>query len=221
MLTLISHPLCPFVQRVAIVLREKRIPFERLDVDLENKPEWFLAISPIGKVPVLRVTPKTGAPVALFESTVICEYAEDIQSQPAMYAGSALERAEQRSWCSFASAMLAHAWGFLIASDHQSAQRYADLFRQDLERFESVLAEGPYFAGETFGMVDALVAPVFRYFDIVSATASTDLFADLPKTLRWRAGLSSRPSVRAAVADDYAQRLKLYLEQRRAIVLSA
>ncbi|WP_346830809.1 glutathione S-transferase family protein [Pseudomonas abietaniphila] len=166
MLTLISHPLCPFVQRVAIVLREKRIAFERLDVDLEDKPEWFLAISPMGKVPVLRVTPETGGPVALFESTVICEYAEDIQPLPAMYTGTALKKALQRSWCSLASAMLADAWGFLIATDLDTAERYAGLFRQDLERFESVLTYGPYFAGPEFwngGCTGRAGISVFRH----------------------------------------------------------
>ncbi|MFK3796025.1 MULTISPECIES: glutathione S-transferase family protein [unclassified Pseudomonas] len=221
MLTLISHPLCPFVQRVAIVLREKRIPFERLDVNLEHKPEWFVAISPMGKVPVLRVTPETGPPVALFESTVICEYVEDIQPLPAMYTGTALEKALQRSWCSVASAMLADAWGFLIAADQGTAERHAGLFRQDLERFESVLADGPYFAGRSFGMVDALVAPVFRYLDLLPAVAFGDLFAKLPKVSNWRKALSLRPSVQGAVGEDYAERLQLYLEKRQSIVLSA
>ncbi|WP_231997046.1 glutathione S-transferase N-terminal domain-containing protein [Pseudomonas arsenicoxydans] len=53
-LTLISHPLCPFVQRAAIVLLEKNVPFERVDVDLAAKPDWFLALSPMGKVPLLK-----------------------------------------------------------------------------------------------------------------------------------------------------------------------
>ena len=48
--TLISHPLCPFVQRAVIVLLEKQVPFERINVDLSAKPAWFLAISPTGKV---------------------------------------------------------------------------------------------------------------------------------------------------------------------------
>jgi len=52
-LVLISHPLCPYVQRAAIVLAEKGVPFERRDVDLADKPEWFLRISPLGKTPVL------------------------------------------------------------------------------------------------------------------------------------------------------------------------
>ena len=52
---LISHVLCPYVQRAVIVLTEKRIPFRRVDIDLADKPEWFRAISPLGKVPLLRI----------------------------------------------------------------------------------------------------------------------------------------------------------------------
>ena len=54
-LTLVSHLLCPYVQRAAIALREKDVPFERVVIDLANKPDWFVAISPLGKVPLLRV----------------------------------------------------------------------------------------------------------------------------------------------------------------------
>src|SRR5690242_21206863 len=54
-LTLVSHVLCPYVQRAVIALTEKAVPFERVDVDLANKPQWFKAISPLGKTPVLKV----------------------------------------------------------------------------------------------------------------------------------------------------------------------
>ena len=52
-LKLISHKLCPYVQRAVIALTEKGVPFERIDIDLANKPDWFLKISPLGKMPVL------------------------------------------------------------------------------------------------------------------------------------------------------------------------
>src|SRR3954449_5617891 len=77
-LKLISHKLCPYVQRAVIALTEKGVPFERIDIDLANKPEWFLNISPLGKVPVLVVQTENGEE-ALFESNVICEYIEDTQ----------------------------------------------------------------------------------------------------------------------------------------------
>ena len=65
-LTLISHPLCPYVQRAVIALIKKSVPYERVDVDLANKPAWFKAISPLGKTPVLKVDDR-----AIFESAVI------------------------------------------------------------------------------------------------------------------------------------------------------
>lgn len=71
-LTLISHRLCPYVQRAVIALNEKGVAFERIDIDLASKPDWFLKISPLGKVPVLRVSNESGE-VTLFESNVICE----------------------------------------------------------------------------------------------------------------------------------------------------
>src|SRR5438445_4068918 len=77
-LTLISHKLCPYVQRAVIALNEKGVGFERVDIDLANKPDWFLKLSPLGKVPVLVVRSDEGE-VALFESNVISEYVEDTQ----------------------------------------------------------------------------------------------------------------------------------------------
>src|SRR6201984_2196895 len=77
-LKLISHKLCPYVQRAVIALTEKGVPFERIDIDLASKPDWFLNISPLGKVPVLAVAAEQGE-VALFESSVICEYIEETQ----------------------------------------------------------------------------------------------------------------------------------------------
>ena len=69
-LKLISHKLCPYVQRAVIALNEKGVPFERIDIDLANKPDWFLKISPLGKVPVLTV-PSDNGEVAVFESNLI------------------------------------------------------------------------------------------------------------------------------------------------------
>ena len=83
-LQLISHSLCPYVQRAAIVLAEKKQPFERINIDLAHKPDWFMAISPLGKTPVLLVD---GQPI--FESSVICEYLDDTIA-PALHLQNAL-----------------------------------------------------------------------------------------------------------------------------------
>ena len=88
-LKLISHKLCPYVQRAVIALTEKGVAFERVDIDLANKPDWFLAISPLGKTPVLLV-----GDIPIFESAVILEYLEETQPNP-LHPADPLRRAER------------------------------------------------------------------------------------------------------------------------------
>ena len=110
-LTLISHKLCPYVQRAVIALAEKGVPFERRDIDLANKPDWFLRVSPLGKTPVLLVD---GA--AIFESAVILEYLEETQPNP-LHPADPLARAEHRAFIEFGSAILNDIAGLYAAAD--------------------------------------------------------------------------------------------------------
>ena len=90
-LTLVSHHLCTYVQRAAIALAEKGVPFDRDYVDLSAKPEWFRQLSPLGKVPLLQVD----GDAVIFESAVICEYLEDTQPHP-LHPADPLQRARRR-----------------------------------------------------------------------------------------------------------------------------
>jgi len=217
-LTLISHPLCPFVQRAAIVLLEKGVSFDRIDVDLAAKPDWFLALSPTGKVPLLKICQVDGPDAVLFESMVICEYLEESQAGPRLYPVEALSRARQRGWIEFGTATLAEAWQFLNAKDRPTADAKQAAFRDRLLRLETVLVEGPYFGGAAFGMVDAVFAPLFRYFDILDPTVSQPIFENLPRVTAWRSALAARQSVVAAVAQDYAERFQQHLRQHQALL---
>src|SRR6185312_1698269 len=115
-LKLISHKLCPYVQRAVIALKEKGVPFERIDIDLADKPDWFLKLSPLGKVPVLLVPTEQGE-VALFESNVICEYIEETQGGAALHPQDALTRAQHRAWMEFSSTILSELWGLETTAD--------------------------------------------------------------------------------------------------------
>lgn len=219
--TLVSHPLCPFVQRVAIVLLEKGIPFERIDVDLRDRPDWFQAMSPTGKVPLLKVTDGEASEFVLFESVAICEYLEEVYPEPALHPVNALSRAQHRAWIEFASATLADAWGYLNATDPKTALGKTAALRGKLERFDRELSDGPYFSGERLSMVDIAVAPVFRYFDILGHESHHPLFDGLNRVADWRRALASRFSIQAAVAEDYAIRFCKHLQEARALLATA
>ncbi|GAA78241.1 glutathione S-transferase family protein [Pseudoalteromonas sp. BSi20495] len=217
-LTLISHPLCPFVQRAAIVLMEKNVPFERINVDLSAKPDWFLALSPLGKVPLLKISQTDNSEAIIFESMVICEYLEESQSGADLYPIDALAKAQQRGWVEFGSSTLTEAWQFLNAKDSFIADSKQTAFRNKLKQLEAVLTEGPYFNGTSFGMVDAVFAPIFRYFDLLNPTVSQPIFENLPRVTAWRVALASRESVIAAVSVDYAEQFQQHLVKQQALL---
>jgi glutathione S-transferase len=208
-LTLISHHLCPYVQRAAIVLMEKGVPFTRRYVDLAAKPDWFLAMSPLGKTPVLLVGDEP-----LFESAVICEYLDETIA-PALHPADALERARHRGWIEFGSATLNTIWAFYTAPDARSLQARREELQSKFAQIESALdSEGPFFAGAEFGIVDAVFGPVFRYFDVFEQFGEDGFFDHTPRVRAWRRALGARTSVQRAVGADYEQRLREFLKAR-------
>lgn len=210
-LSLISHPLCPYVQRAAIVLLEKGIPFERINVDLSAKPAWFLEMSPTSKVPLLKIQSGDGTHQVLFESMAICEYLEETQTGAPLHPSDPLLRAQHRAWIEFGSATLTDAWGYLNAKDSTAAALKAVAFRDKLHRLEDALGTGPYFAGSQFSMVDAVFAPLFRYFDGLPPEKHAAVFEGVPRVGAWRQSLAARPSVIAAVPSDYAVLFQAHL----------
>jgi glutathione S-transferase len=208
-LTLVSYQLCPYVQRAAIVLHEKGVPFERRWVDLANKPAWFLAVSPLGKTPVLLVDDEP-----IFESSVICEYLDETFA-PRLHPPDALQRAHHRAWMEFGSAMLSTIGAFYSAPDARSLAGRSDELKGRFARLEGVLdADGPYFGGARFTLVDAAFAPVFRYFEVFGALGMVGFFDATPAVRAWRDALAQRDSVRAAAAENYGQLLAAFLRAR-------
>jgi glutathione S-transferase len=208
-LTLISHQLCPYVQRAAIVLAEKNAPFERRYVDLSAKPDWFLAVSPLGKTPVLLVGDEP-----IFESAVICEYLDEI-GMPRLHPQDALQRARHRGWMEFGSAILNAIAGFYAAPNARLLQARREELLARFTQLENALPNGgPYFAGESFGLVDAVFGLVFRYFDVFEQLGEPGFFEAMPKVRAWRHALARRPSVMHAVTPEYPQLLQRFLLAR-------
>ncbi len=209
-LRLISFPLCPYVQRAAILLAEKKMPFERVDIDLSKKPDWFLKLSPLGKVPVLVVENEDGSEQVLFESAVIAEYLDET-IEPRLHPSDPLDRARHRAWIEFASATLADIYGYYTARDEEAFEQKREAISVKFQRLEETLGEGPFFAGAGFSLVDAAFAPVFRYFDLFDRITGPGLFEGRPKLSAWRDALAERPSVRGAVPADYLDRLQQFI----------
>jgi glutathione S-transferase len=195
-LKLISHKLCPYVQRAVISLTEKGVPFERIDVDLSNKPDWFKVISPLGKTPVLLV-----GDMAIFESAVILEYLEETQSK-SLHPADPLARAQHRAFIEFGSAILNDIGGLYTAADEPAFNAKSASLKDKFARVEARL-KGPWFDGERFSLVDAVFGPIFRYFDAFDRIGEFGILQNLPKITAWRAALATRPSILGAVSPEY------------------
>jgi len=210
-LQLVSHHLCPNVQRAVIVAAEKGIALDRIFIDLAAKPEWFLSVSPTGKVPLLRIWEDPGSEHVLFESAAIVEYLDEI-SPGRLLPDNPIARARHRAFVEFASGTLSDIAGLYAAAD---AETFASKRRALVARFaqmEKNLRE-PWF-DEAFGLVDAAFGPVFRYLDAFEQLAGLYLVDHLAKLASWRAALSARSSVAEAVCADYSDRLAAFLLAR-------
>ena len=208
-LKLISHKLCPYVQRAVIALSEKGVAFERIDIDLANKPDWFLKVSPLGKTPVLVVGDH-----AIFESAVILEYLEETAPK-SLHLADPLARAEHRAFIEFGSAVLNDIAGFYAAPDEATFKTKVTQLEQRFARLEARVAAAPWFDGEKFSLVDAVFGPVFRYFDVFDGIADFGILAGKPKLARWRQSLAARPSVKSAVGAGYPALLRDFIERRK------
>lgn len=207
-LKLISHHLCPYVQRARIVLEEKSVPHELEFVDLADKPDWFLEISPLGKVPVLLVD---GQP--LFESVVIAEYLDET-TPGSLHPVDPFEKARHRSWIAFASSTLDNIAGFYNAPDQAALERQRLSLVNKFQQLQATLSTGPFFSGAAFSLVDAAFAPVFRYFEVFEDIGEFGFFHSALAVTAWRSALARRPSVAAAAVHDYHDRLLIFLARR-------
>jgi glutathione S-transferase len=207
-LELISHHLCPYVQQAVITLLEKEILHERTYIDLANKPDWFRSISPLGKVPLLKVDAEV-----LFESAVICEYLDEI-TPGSLHPADPLKKAKHRSWIEFGSSILNSIAGFYNAPTQEGFETKRDELTSKFLWIEPYLIDRGYFAGERFSLVDAVYGPIFRYFDVLDAIDEFGVFADTPKVNHWRRLLQTRASIQHAVTEDYEHRLIIFLKQR-------
>lgn len=202
-LTLVSFDACPFVQRAAIVLQEQSRDYDLRYIDLRDKPDWFLRISPDGKVPVLQVGDRS-----IFESAVILEYLDETARSGKLLPEDPLERAEQRMWISYISNVMSKGWQFQAANDEETAHKLCGDIRVHLEQLGKNLGDdGPLWGGETFTMVDAAIAPILQRFTWAEKLEpSINIFEGMPHVAKWRDALLARPSTNSSIVEDLEQR---------------
>ncbi|HTO66628.1 MAG TPA: glutathione S-transferase family protein [Bradyrhizobium sp.] len=198
---LVSFKACPWVQRVAIVLREKNVDFKFQHIEPDNRPDWFRAISPHNKVPVLRIDDR----VSLFESAAIAEYLDDTVA-PRLHPEDAVARAINRAWIeylpTFVDLTSAHAYADTEVDYNRAAAQIALPFEK-LEKALEGQGSRPFFNGTRYSLVDAAYAPFLQrhlFLERIRKVGQIDRF---PRLKAWAVALSERPSTHSFPPAEY------------------
>lgn len=200
---LISFKLCPFVQRAVITLLHKKIDFTIEYINLQKKPDWFLEISPLGKVPLLRVKDHV-----LFESAVINEYLDETHGDP-MLPKDPLEKAEHRAWIEFSSSLFNAQHQLTQARREETYLKIEEDLTKKLAPLERKIGKDGFFEGKSFSLVDSAFAPFLMRSKIVADNIGIDPVSDYKKISKWRDNLLSLPEVQKSVVEDFED---LYME---------
>lgn len=152
---------CPFVQRVWLVLEEKKIPYQYIEVNPYHKPESLLKLNPRGLVPTLEYNNKP-----LYESTVVCEFLEEAYPEHGvrLMPEDVYERARTRIWTDFMTSRIIPAFHrflqFQPMSDEKGLEEVRSEFLGHLKEFTKEMDdEGPYFLGKEPSLIDFIIAP--------------------------------------------------------------
>jgi glutathione S-transferase len=189
---LVSFKTCPWVQRAAIVLREKKIEFEFRHIERDNRPDWFLAISPHKKVPVLRIDDR----VSLFESNAIAEYLDETIA-PRLHPEDPIERAVNRAWTDYVPTFAEQVTAVAYADGEADYAKAAAQIPVPFERLEKALEKqgsGPFFNGARYSLVDAAYAPFLQRYVFLDRVKRLGHIEKFPRLKAWSDALLARGS---------------------------
>ncbi len=195
-LELISFKLCPFVQRAVIVLNHKNMEYKITHIDLANPPAWFKEISPMGKVPVLKVDNEI-----LFESAVINEFIDEV-TPGSLLAQDPLAKAKQRAWTELASSLNENIYHITGATDKEKFDTQAKQIKTKLDTVAQVIDGKKWFNGDSLSLTDTAFAPFFMRAKILAEYVE-DLTTDYPKVKNWADNLLSLDSVKNSVVPEF------------------
>jgi RNA polymerase-associated protein len=181
MLTLYDAARCPYCARVRIVLAEKDVEFEAIEIDLSDRPPWIYEKNATGRVPVVE-----DDGWVLPESAVIMEYLEERHPEPALLAADPADRALARLWI-FRHDDFTRPYYALRRGEDGAAER----FDAELAKLDAALAVRRWLGGTEYGLADIAYVPwVLRARDLLGVRIEGHI-------AEWLEQILERPAVAA------------------------
>ena len=183
--TLYTAERCPYAARARIVLAEKRLDYDAVEIDLDDRPAWLYDKNPLGRVPVY----EEDGGFVLPESEVIMDYLEERYPEPALWPADPAERALGRLWLQRFDDRLGDAY-YAVRRGTEGAREELDAKLGELDR---VLEGQPYVTGREYGLADIGYVPW-----LLRATERLDVELEaFPALASWLERVAARPAVAA------------------------
>jgi glutathione S-transferase len=195
-------------------LRQKQVPHDLSFIDIEHPPEWFMRLSPTGKVPVMLVND-----TVLFESSIILDYIDETHP-PRLHPEDPLQRAQHKAWIEYGSSLLTAQFGMATAEDEKVYQAQKLRFEQELVRLNEPLNAGLFGAGHKFTLVDAAYAPLFMRARCLAEVHPKGQVEMSQSIADWAGELLSLPSVKSSVVEDFSEKYRHFLSQKGSWLLA-
>ncbi len=202
---IVSFKICPFVQRVTALLELKGVDYEIEHIDLSNKPQWFLDVSPNGQVPILI----TDDDRVLFESDAIVEYIDEVIGQP-IYSDDPVKKAQERAWSYLASKHYLVQCSAQRSGDAQTLAERSTKLSSAFAKIESQLGDEPFVGGASVGMVDVAWVPLLHRAAIIERCSGYDFLVDFPRVKAWQSAFMETGIPAASVSEDFEDRFTAF-----------
>jgi len=205
----VSFKICPFVQRVTLLLEAKQIRYEVDYIDLSNKPEWFLEASPNDQVPILILDSGD----VLFESDAIVEYLDETTVAP-LSASDPVVKARDRAWSYLATKHYLVQCGAQRSLDEKTLVERQARLSSAFGKIETQLDDGPFFRGTAPGIVDVAWMVLFHRAAIIEQCAGYDFLDGFPRTKLWQQACLATGLPDKSVSGDFVEKFSnFYLSE--------
>jgi glutathione S-transferase len=197
---LLTSTTCPYAQRAVITANALKLNCEIEYIDLKNKPDWFVELTPFAKVPVMIDNENR----VLFESLVVSNYLNQLHGYP-LSPKDKFTNAINDAWIQHLSLCMSSLGPIARSENKEQLQEALTDFQKKLQPLEAVLGDGPYFNGEYFFMIDIFYAPLFLRMQESSQHFQVDFYQAFPKVKQWANNLLQHPVVQQSTVDNFSE----------------
>ncbi|XP_070818811.1 glutathione S-transferase omega-1-like [Chaetodon trifascialis] len=207
---LYSMRFCPFAQRTRLVLNAKGIKYDIININLKDKPDWFLERNPLGLVPTLETT----AGEVIYESPITCEYLDEVYPEKKLLPSSPYGKAQQKMMLEHFSKIIPYFYKIPMGRTRgQDVSGLEGELKQKFAKFNEDLVKKKtkFFGGDSITMIDYMMWPWFERLEINDLQHFLD---DTPELKKWKELMSEDPAVKATMysLDTYKAFYKSYVE---------